>query len=69
VITAFIGMYGVATGMEGFMDTKLNPLFRMICIGGGLLLIVPGILTDVIGISAVAVVTFLQKRAVKKAAA
>ena len=69
VITAFIGMYGVATGMEGFMDTKLNPLFRMICIGGGLLLIVPGILTDVIGISAVAVVTVLQKRAVKRAAA
>ncbi len=49
-ITAFIGMLGISTGMEGFMKTKLAVWERVLCIGAGLLLIKPGMLTDVIGI-------------------
>ena len=68
-LTSFIGMYGVATGMEGFMETKLTWVQRLICIGGGLMLIDTGLLTDVIGIASIAVITFLQRKAVKQVTA
>ena len=68
IITSIVGMYAIAAGLEGYMLTDTNMLFRIILIAAGLLLIYPGTLTDVIGIIVVAVVFVigLQK---KKAAA
>jgi len=40
-ITSFIGIFGVAAGMEGFMFTNLKPWERVVVIIGGLLLIRP----------------------------
>ena len=64
----FIGMYGVAAGMEGFMQTKLNWPQRLFCIACGLMLIDTGVLTDIVGITGIAVMTFLQRRAVRQTA-
>ena len=36
VLSALLGIFGVAAGLEGFMLRKMNLLFRLICIGGGL---------------------------------
>ena len=68
IITSIVGMYAIAAGLEGYMLTDTNMLFRIILIAAGLLLIYPGTLTDVIGIIVVAVVFVIELQK-KKAAA
>ncbi len=68
-VTSFIGMYGVAVGMEGFMQTRLNWPQRLICIACGLMLIDTGVLTDIVGITGIAVMTLLQRKGVRQRAA
>ena len=65
-ISAFIGMLGIATGMEGFMTTKLNIVQRIMCLLGGVFLIIPGSSTDLIGIILVIVVFAMQHMGTKK---
>ena len=65
-ISAFIGMLGIATGMEGFMTTKLNIIQRIMCLLGGVFLIIPGSSTDLIGIILVIVVFAMQHMGTKK---
>lgn len=50
VITSIIGVFGVAAGMRGYIFRDLSIPFRVLCIIGGLTLIYPGWVTDVIGI-------------------
>ncbi|MDO4481231.1 MAG: TRAP transporter permease [Bacillota bacterium] len=63
-ITAFLGMYGIATGMEGFMRTLLPIFIRIPLIAGGLLMIIPGTVTDIVGIAIIGGV-FIWQRAKK----
>jgi TRAP transporter 4TM/12TM fusion protein len=60
VITSFIGMLGIATGLEGYMRRKVNVFERIIAIAGGLLLIHPDPVTDIIGAGLIVLVTILQ---------
>jgi len=69
-LTATLGMIGVAAGLSGYLLTNMNIIERLLCIGGGLALIVPGTLTDFIGLGLIAlgvVMQFLRRR--NKAAA
>ena len=50
VLSALLGIFGVAAGLEGFMLRKMNWLFRLICIGDGLGLMIPGALSDLVGL-------------------
>lgn len=74
IITSLVGIFGVASALEGFIFVKMNPVERVMSAAGGLLLIDPRVLTDIIGIALVAVVigwqVFTKKRgtAVKAAA-
>ncbi|MBQ9807103.1 MAG: TRAP transporter permease [Clostridia bacterium] len=71
VITSLVGIFGVAAGLEGYMLRKMNPIQRILAVAGGLLLIIPGILTDVIGLSIIAAVIvwqIVQKKTDKKPA-
>lgn len=74
IITSLIGIFGVASALEGYIFVKMNPVQRVMAAAGGLLLIDPRVLTDIIGIALVAVVigwqVFTKKRgtAVKAAA-
>ena len=52
-ITAAIGIFGVAAGLSGYFYTNMNLFERLITMAGGLMLIIPGVLTDVIGIGLV----------------
>ena len=68
IITATIGMMGVAAGLSGYLLTRMNLLERILLIGGGLALIIPGTLTDFIGLGLIALGVGLQlirKRAAK----
>ena len=72
VITSLIGMFGVASGLEGFMLRKAAWWERILSIVGGLLLIYPGLVTDAIGfglVGLVLVIQILEKRHDKKVSA
>lgn len=65
VLSALLGIFGVAAGLEGFMLRKMNLLFRLICIGGGLGLMIPGALSDLVGlvlIGGVFVIQYVQNK-------
>ena len=59
-ITATLGMVGVAAGLSGYLLTDMNILERLLTIGGGLALIVPGTLTDFIGLGLIAIGVAMQ---------
>ena len=69
IITSLIGLFGVAAGLEGYMFANLNVIERLLSIVGGLCLIIPGTVTDLVGIVLVGVSAALQMMQKKKAAA
>ena len=60
IVTAAVGMFGIAVGLEGYLRGNVHWLLRIVSIVGGLLLIYPGVLTDVIGVVAVGAVVAAQ---------
>lgn len=50
MVTAIIGMWGLSLAMIGFCQHPLNVLQRIAFFIGGLCLIIPGSMTDLIGI-------------------
>jgi TRAP transporter 4TM/12TM fusion protein len=60
VLSSCIGMFGLAAGIEGYMFRKLPVLWRLAAIAGGLLLINPGLVSDLIGFGLIAAVTAVQ---------
>ena len=69
IITSLIGLFGVAAGLNGHLFKDINPLFRVIFIAAGLALMIPGTLTDVIGIGILLALTLLQRRGAAPASA
>jgi TRAP transporter 4TM/12TM fusion protein len=69
VVTAIVGMFGISVGLEGYMMCGMRFYERILSIAGGLMLVIPGLVTDAIGLAIVALVVFfqiLQKKAKKK---
>ena len=54
--TSLIGMFGVAMFMQKFYLSRLNIIQQVMALAGGLLLIDPGLMTDIMGIGLVALV-------------
>ncbi len=50
VITSLIGMFGVSAALNGHLFCRINPLVRILFAAGGLLMLDPSVITDVIGI-------------------
>ena len=65
LITALIGMYAVSGGLAGFIEDKCNIIERLLLIGGGLCMIIPGLATDAIGLVITGIIILMQKRRVK----
>ena len=68
-VTAAIGIFGVAAALEGYCFSAMNPAIRIAIAAGGLLLIHPGTLTDVIGLVLVVLCLAVQFLKGKKEAA
>lgn len=66
IITSLVGIFGVSAGVRGYVLRSMNALERILIIISGLLLIYPGIITDVIGLVAVAILVTVQKKTKKK---
>ena len=52
-ITAVIGIFGVAAGMEGYCFAQMNIVIRLVEVCGGLMLIHPSLITDLCGLALV----------------
>jgi TRAP transporter 4TM/12TM fusion protein len=59
-VTSLIGMFAISGGLEGFMKKKLPWWQRILAVVGGLMMIEPKLLTDIIGIGIIAIVIVLQ---------
>ncbi len=59
-ITAIVGIFAVSVSLQGFLLHRLPWHQRLLSVCGGLLLIYPGALTDVIGVTIFALVLAIQ---------
>ena len=66
IITASLGVFGVAAGLRGYIFSNLKVWQRLVIIAGGLLMIDAGAITDIVGIVLVFGTCFLSKMAAKK---
>lgn len=69
IITSLLGMFGVAAALNGFLFRPISWPFRILIAAGGLLMIIPGTLTDIVGIVLMGAVIVWQKLAGKAVAA
>jgi TRAP transporter 4TM/12TM fusion protein len=67
-ITASIGMYALAGGMQGFFIADDKWYERIILLASAVALVKPGLYTDILGLMGVTLVYYLQKQRVKRGA-
>lgn len=66
IVKLITGITFVAVGIQGFFYKKLNIYQRIFIILGGILVIVPGFISDLVGISMIGIIIFLTtNRAIK----
>ena len=65
-ITSFVGIFAVSAALEGYFLHHMKWYERIACAVGGLLLIYPGVVTDVIGLGLVGVILVAQVLTRKK---
>ena len=66
VVTSIAGMFSISAALEGYLRTHMNVIERLVGIVAGLMLIYPGIATDVIGLGAIAAIIVIQSIKAKK---
>ena len=49
-ITSLLGIFGVAAALNGFLFRQMNPLFRVLMALGGLGMMIPGTVSDLVGL-------------------
>ena len=62
ILTAILGMIGIGAAVEGWYWTRMSWWERIASFAGGLLLIDPGTLTDIIGVCILGLITAYQYR-------
>lgn len=67
VITAAIGIWGIACAVEGWLLRNSLWYERLVMFAGSLLMIIPGFYSDIIGIAVLASIIVLQKLTIKNA--
>jgi len=67
-ISAFIGVAVMSSGFQGWLKWKLNILERVVFIAAGMLMFIPGTLTDIAGIAITVAMLFLNMKKWKKPA-
>lgn len=60
VITSVIGIFGLSAALEGYCFSKMNVIVRLAIAAGGLLLIHPALMTDIIGLLMVVLLLTFQ---------
>ena len=60
ICTSLVGLFGISAALNGNLFSKINPLFRLLLVGGGLLMMDPGTFSDLIGAALIAAVAVAQ---------
>ena len=66
IVTAIIGMIGIASGMTGYLKMRCNILERIMLVAGGIMMVDPGALTDGAGVILMVAVYLMQLARIKK---
>ena len=69
VISSIVGIFGVAAALNGFLFRRLGVISRVVLAAGGLLMMDPKPITDLIGVVLLAAIVAWQYVGAKKAAA
>ena len=69
VVSSLIGLFGVAAALNGTLFRRINPLFRLLLVAGGLSMMFPGFVSDIVGLVLVLGVVAMQRMGAKRAAA
>lgn len=69
IISSMVGLFCVSMALEGFFMAKVPTWLRVLSAAGGLGLIIPGLVTDIIGLCVVAIILITQIVAKKKISA
>ena len=69
VVSSFLGIFGVAAAINGHLFRKMHPIVRIATAAGGLLMMDPTPVTDIVGFALLALVFAVQYLGKKKAAA
>ena len=69
VVSALIGLFGVAAALNGFVYKKIPMLFRLAMAAGGLCMMIPGTASDVVGLVMVGGIVLIQRMSVRRLAA
>ncbi len=67
-VTSLVGIFAVSASFEGYLLTNMKMYERIISVVGGLLLIYPGIVTDIIGVALVVFILAIQMVSKKQGA-
>ncbi len=59
-VTSFVGIFAVSVALQGYLMHHMPWYQRIISLAGGLMLIYPGVITDILGIVLVAIVVLAQ---------
>ena len=51
IITSFVGIFGVAAALNGFLFKKMNPVMRVLIFAAGIMMMDPGLVTDIVGVA------------------
>ena len=65
-ITAVMGLFGIAAALNGYLYRHIHWTLRLVLVAGGLCMMVPGTLTDVVGLALVLAVIFYQRVSARK---
>ena len=65
-VSALLGIFGIAAALNGHLYKKIPWLLRIVLVAGGLGMMIPGTLTDVVGLALVAVVVVVQYLSAKR---
>ena len=65
-VTSLLGIFGVAAALNGFLYKKINPLLRVFMAIGGLCMMIPGTISDIVGLILVGGICVYQYMSAKK---
>ena len=60
ISTSLVGIFGVSSALEGYLLKNMNVFQRILAAAGGILLIDPNWITDIVGLAAIAAVIIWQ---------
>ena len=66
VVSSLVGLFGIAAALNGYLYRPINVLFRALLIAGGLAMMIPGTVTDVVGLVVVVAIVLIQRASAKK---